>query len=76
MLGPRLIQCAGILAELSGPGALEIFGAIDALKLRSSMTLFARAAPANPVFQTVLDAYFDGGADEATERLLASLERS
>jgi uncharacterized protein (DUF1810 family) len=41
------------------------------MKLRSSMTLFARADPNNPVFRQVLDAYFDGRPDEATDRLLA-----
>jgi uncharacterized protein (DUF1810 family) len=43
---------------------------MDAMKLRSSMTLFARADPANPLFRRVLDAYFAGVPDEATERLL------
>jgi uncharacterized protein (DUF1810 family) len=71
VLGPRLIECARILVGLSGGhSAQDVFGGIDAMKLRSSMTLFARADPANPVFQSVLDAYFDGVRDEATERLL------
>jgi uncharacterized protein (DUF1810 family) len=73
VLGPRLLECAGILAKLSGRSALEIFGAIDAIKLRSSMTLFAHAAPGEPLFRQVLDAYFDGVPDEASEHLLASL---
>jgi uncharacterized protein (DUF1810 family) len=72
VLGPRLIECARIVYELEGRTAHDIFGAVDAMKLRSSMTLFAHADPANPVFRQVLDAYFDGLADEATERLLAS----
>ena len=70
VLGPRLIECARILCELEGKTAQDIFGGIDAIKLRSSMTLFARADPANPVFGQVLDAYFGGVPDEATERLL------
>ena len=70
VLGPRMIECARIVSELEGTSAGEIFGGIDAMKLRSSMTLFARADPANPVFGRVLDAYFDGEPDEATERLL------
>jgi uncharacterized protein (DUF1810 family) len=60
-----------MLTELCGHSAQDIFGGIDAMKLRSSMTLFAHADPANPIFQEVLDAYFDGSPDEATERLLA-----
>jgi uncharacterized protein (DUF1810 family) len=64
VLGPRLIECACILAGLEGLTAQDIFGAVDAIKLRSSMTLFARADPAEPVFQGVLDAYFGGVADD------------
>jgi uncharacterized protein (DUF1810 family) len=70
VLGPRLIECARILCELEGRTATEIFGGIDAIKLRSSMTLFAYADSANPIFRQVLEAYFDGVPDEATERLL------
>jgi uncharacterized protein (DUF1810 family) len=74
-LGPRLIECARIVSELAkgeaGPSAQDIFGGIDAIKLRSSMTLFARADPSNPVFGEVLVAYFAGAPDAATERLLA-----
>src|ERR1700733_4889261 len=46
VLGPRLIECARVVSELQGRSAQEIFGGIDAIKLRSSMTLFARADPA------------------------------
>ena len=69
VLGPRLVECARVLGALSS-SAEEVFGGIDAMKLRSSMTLFARADPGNPVFQQVLDGYFAGVADAATERLL------
>ena len=70
VLGPRLIECVGIVAGLQGSTAQDIFGGIDAMKLRSSMTLFARADPGNPVFREVLDAYYGGVPDEATDRLL------
>ena len=66
VLGPRLVECAGILARLAGRTAVQIFGAIDAQKLRSSMTLFSRAAPEEPLFRQVLDVYFDGQEDQAT----------
>jgi len=70
VLGPRLRECAAILAALEGRSAEEILGGIDAMKLRSSMTLFARADPDEPVFAAVLEKYFDGVPDEATlERL-------
>ena len=67
LLGRRLEECARILTELDGSSAHEIFGSVDAMKLRSSMTLFARAAPENPLFRAVIDRYFDGRADEATD---------
>ena len=70
VLGPRLIEVARTVAELTGVSAERVFGSIDAVKLRSSMTLFARAAPAEPVFGEVLHRYFDGVPDPATEALL------
>jgi uncharacterized protein (DUF1810 family) len=70
VLGPRLIESARILTDLRDVSARDILGGIDAMKLRSSMTLFARADATNPVFRQVLDAYFGGVPDEATERLL------
>ncbi|MGZ4152503.1 MAG: DUF1810 domain-containing protein [Actinomycetota bacterium] len=70
VLGPRLEECALVLGELRGGTAHDIFGAVDATKLRSSLTLFARAAPESPLFRAVLDRYFDGVADEATDARL------
>jgi uncharacterized protein (DUF1810 family) len=67
VLGPRLAECAGILAETRGRTAEQIFGDIDAMKLRSSVTLFLRADPGEPVFARVLDQYFDGSPDPATD---------
>ena len=77
VLGPRLAECARILnAAADGVRAMEIFGPVDAMKLRSSMTLFAAAAPEDRVFSggqafaDVLARYFDGQPDQATlERL-------
>jgi uncharacterized protein (DUF1810 family) len=66
VLGPRLIECARVLAATDGASATAIFGDIDAVKLRSSMTLFAAAAPDEPVFGEVLGKYFDGQPDQAT----------
>jgi uncharacterized protein (DUF1810 family) len=67
VLGPRLVECAGIVAAHRGLTAQEIFGGIDAIKLRSSMTLFASADPQQPVFRQVLDRYF-ASPDPETER--------
>jgi uncharacterized protein (DUF1810 family) len=66
VLGPRLRECASALTALDGKDATEVFGPVDAMKLRSSMTLFAEAAPAEPVFTEVLKKYFDGEPDKTT----------
>ena len=66
VLGPRLRECTQIVADHTGLSAFDIFGGIDALKLHSSMTLFAHAAPDDPLFKTVLDRYFDAQADPNT----------
>jgi len=70
VLGPRLRECAGILAGRDDRSAEQILGVVDARKLQSSMTLFARAAPGEAVFAQVLDRYFGGIADHATEQRL------
>ncbi len=67
VLGVRLRECASLVLGTAGRSAEEIFGGIDATKLRSSMTLFHRAAPDEPVFSAVLDRYFQGVADPATD---------
>jgi uncharacterized protein (DUF1810 family) len=67
VLGPRLKESARALTELKSSDADAVLGPVDALKLRSSMTLFARADPDEPVFRQVLDQYFRGEPDPATE---------
>jgi uncharacterized protein (DUF1810 family) len=66
VLGPRLRECAQILAGLDGKSADQILGGVDAMKLRSSMTLFMTAAPDEALFREVLDKYFGGVADQHT----------
>ncbi len=70
LLGARLSECAALVVASGAPTAEQIFGPIDARKLRSSMTLFHRAAPREPIFGQVLKRYFDGVPDEATDKLL------
>jgi uncharacterized protein (DUF1810 family) len=70
LLGPRLLECAQMVVSSRASSAEEIFGGIDTQKLRSSMTLFLRARPEEPVFQAVLDRFFAGQPDQATDRLL------
>lgn len=71
VLGPRLGDCVAALLAHTDRSAEQVLGEIDAIKLRSSMTLFSRAAPSEPLFEQVLDAFFDGAADPATEQLIA-----
>ena len=69
VLGPRLRECARVVAETEGRPAERIFGPVDAMKLRSSMTLFEAADQAEAgqnVFRAVLAKYFDGVPDQAT----------
>ena len=66
VLGPRLAECAGALLAVEGKSAEEILGPVDAMKARSSMTLFQAAAPGEAIFGDVLDRYYGGIPDEAT----------
>ena len=70
VLGDRLRESARALTGLDTRSPEEVMGGIDALKLRSSMTLFLRAAPDEPLFAQVLDQYFGGAADDATDARL------
>lgn len=66
LLGPRLRECAGLVARIDDRTADQIFGWPDDMKLRSSMTLFARASDDNADFVEVLEKFFDGAQDPAT----------
>jgi uncharacterized protein (DUF1810 family) len=72
VLGPRLRECAAILVGTKGRTADQVFGPVDAMKLRSSATLFAavddETGPA--VFTQVLEKFFGGTPDEATVAVL------
>jgi uncharacterized protein (DUF1810 family) len=70
VLGPRLTECAGLVTAITGATAEQVFGPVDAQKLRSCATLFARADPAEPAFGRVLDQYFGGVPDAATDERL------
>ena len=72
LLGARLRECAGVLSRLQEGSAEEIFGGLDAQKLRSSMTLFMRARPQEAIFGQLIDRYFAGTPDSATDELLGS----
>ena len=70
VLGQRLREISGALLELLGSDPVAVFGGIDSMKLKSSMTLFAVAAPDDPLFQQVLDKYYGGEQDTLTLRIL------
>ena len=70
VLGPRLIKISKELLRIEGKTANEIFGSPDDLKLKSSMTLFSCVPDSNPVFQQVLDKFFDGTKDENTLKII------
>lgn len=70
VLGNRLVEISSALLEIEGKTANQIFGSPDDLKLKSSMTLFAVLDDTNPVFQKVLDKYFDGAKDRRTLGLI------
>jgi uncharacterized protein (DUF1810 family) len=69
VLGPRLTEASQALLDLGTTDAAGVLGGIDAMKLRSSMTLFAHAG-GDPVFRAVLDRFFGGEDDPETVRRL------
>jgi uncharacterized protein (DUF1810 family) len=74
VLGPRLRECSRVVAGIQGASAEDIFGWPDTMKVRSSMTLFARAAESAEVqadFRAVLDRLYGGVEDELTVEQLA-----
>ncbi|MBO3271001.1 DUF1810 domain-containing protein [Hymenobacter defluvii] len=70
VLGSRLLEISNALLTLSASNATSVFGSPDDLKLKSSMTLFASLPKADPVFQAVLDKFFNGTKDDKTLQLL------
>ncbi|AIV40612.1 MULTISPECIES: DUF1810 domain-containing protein [unclassified Curtobacterium] len=70
VLGPRLLEAARTVVDAPARSADDLFGGIDALKARSSATLFARAAEDPAPFRALLDRWFDGTEDPVTVRLL------
>lgn len=71
VLGPRLLACCHALLDLDDDlTAEQVLGGTDAMKLRSSMTLFALADPDEPTYDEVLARFFDGEPDRRTPDLL------
>ena len=70
VLGPRLREATNAVAATADADPEQVLGPVDALKLRSSMTLFAHAAPHEELFARVLAQWYAGEPDLATVRLL------
>jgi uncharacterized protein (DUF1810 family) len=70
LLGRRLRECTAAVLAFEGERAEDLLGPIDALKLRSSMTLFGLAEPSEPAFRAVLDRFYGGKPDAQTLGLL------
>jgi uncharacterized protein (DUF1810 family) len=71
VLGARLRECCELLLRWEDRSAESIFGGIDAMKLRSSLTLFALAAPDELLFTRCLERYFNALPDPLTQELVA-----
>jgi uncharacterized protein (DUF1810 family) len=71
VLGARLRELTVLVLAVEDRSAYEIFGPPDDLKFHSSMTLFARAVPDEPLFRRALEKYFAGSEDAATVEILA-----
>ncbi len=70
VLGARLRECTRLVLAVPDKDADAIFGYPDNLKFRSSMTLFAAAAPEEPLFRQALEWFFGGEPDPLTTGLL------
>jgi uncharacterized protein (DUF1810 family) len=69
-LGSRLRECAAALLAVESRTAEQVLGPVDAAKVRSSMTLFHRVDPDEPLFRAVLERYYAGIPDPRTDELL------
>jgi uncharacterized protein (DUF1810 family) len=69
-LSPGLIECTELVNRSEGKSAEEIFGGVDSMKFRSSMTLFSVVAPDSTTFADALKKYFKGQSDPRTIELL------
>ena len=70
VLGVRLRECVRAVLAINGRTAESVFGPTDTRKLRSSLTLFLRAAPGEPLFRQVADRFFGGEPDRGTLDIL------
>ena len=70
VLGARLAECTTLVNGVNGRSATQIFGTPDDMKFRSCMTLFARAAGSDSIYQAAIEKFFASGADTQTQSLI------
>ena len=75
LLGKRIKECTDIVLNLNGYSAKQIFGSIDEMKLRSSMTMFNAVQQGENIFKLVLDKYFKGLEDQRSLELLINIKK-
>lgn len=75
VLGNRFIEICKVLINLESNDSHNILGSLDDMKLHSSMTLFSSLSDPNPVFQKVLDKFFDGKKDVKTLHLIKEQQK-
>ncbi len=73
VLGTRLIEISCEILSISGKSANQIFGEANAVKLQASMTLFSHIGISKPIFDAVLDKYFQGQPHDLTQRILSKI---
>lgn len=75
VLGSRLMECTKLVNKLKGRSAVSIFGETDAMKFRSSMTLFSIAYPGAGPYRKALDRFYDGAPDGKSLRIVQGWRR-
>jgi uncharacterized protein (DUF1810 family) len=70
LLGPRLRECTRLVLNVQNQTAFSIFGEIDSVKFRSSMTLFSMCAASESIFTEAIERYYAGESDHRTLRML------
>jgi len=76
ILGSRIKECSRIVLNIAGFSAMQIFGSIDEIKLRSSMTLFDAVQQNENIFELVLKKYFNKQKDNRTLKILSGIGRA
>ena len=74
ILGPRLVECTQAMVDQPVSDATRVLGGTDAVKFRSSLTLFAEASAPGSIFEAALAKYFSGERDSKTLNALGAAD--